>query len=153
MAQPGGKKRPGRKKQSGRRASADAGSAPKLSLLGPLELQVMNALWELEDATVSSVLEALSSERELHHNTVMTVMQRLTEKGYLEKYRRDGRTNGFRPAIARGAVSQRYLDMVRDELFGGSTLGAMSALLDGSGLPAKKRQELARFIEELEDDA
>ncbi|MEM7260743.1 MAG: BlaI/MecI/CopY family transcriptional regulator [Planctomycetota bacterium] len=144
---------PPSRKKSRRQLSRDASAPPKLSLLGPLELQVMNALWELEDATVASVLEALPAERDLHHNTVMTVMQRLTEKGYLEKYRRDGRTNGFRPAIARDAVSQRYLDMVRDELFGGSALGAMSALLDGSGLPAKKRRDLARFIEELEDDA
>ncbi len=126
-------------------------AAKKTNLLGPLELAVMNVIWETEDASVAEVTDALREHRDLHHNTVMTVMQRLAEKGYLRKYARDGRTNGFRPKVAREDVSKRYLDLVRDELFGGSVRGAMSALLDSSNVPPRKRRELRRLLDELGD--
>ena len=113
----------------------------------------MNVIWMTGDASVAEVTERLREDRDLHHNTVMTVMQRLAEKGYLEKYARDGRTNGFRPKIAREEVSQRYLDLVRNELFGGSTRGAMSALLDGSDIPTRKRRQLKKLLEELGEDS
>jgi predicted transcriptional regulator len=53
--------------------------------LGDLELVVMNLVWDIESATVSDVLERLNheKERQLAYTTVMTIMSRLAEKGWL----------------------------------------------------------------------
>ena len=57
-------------------------------LFGELEAQVMEAVWELGEATVGDVLARLGEE--YHYNTVMTVMGRLVDKGFLTR-RREGR--------------------------------------------------------------
>lgn len=52
---------------------------------GELELAVMNLVWDLGSATVSDVLERLNQEKDRHlaYTTVMTIMSRLVEKGWL----------------------------------------------------------------------
>lgn len=57
-------------------------------LFGELEAQIMEAVWQLGEATVSDVLARLGDE--YHYNTVMTVMGRLMDKGFLTR-RREGR--------------------------------------------------------------
>jgi len=51
--------------------------------LGQLELAVMEIIWQRETVTVRDVLTALQKERTLAYTTVMTIMQRLTDKGLL----------------------------------------------------------------------
>ncbi|MGI8554323.1 MAG: BlaI/MecI/CopY family transcriptional regulator [Dehalococcoidia bacterium] len=56
--------------------------------LGPLEAEVMAILWDLSSASVRLVtmrLNAARPERPLAYTTVMTVMSRLAEKGFLSR--------------------------------------------------------------------
>ena len=52
---------------------------------GSLEARVMDALWTLEQATVQDVCEQLGGRP--NYKTIMTVMNRLAEKGFLERQR------------------------------------------------------------------
>ena len=58
------------------------------SNLGPLEQNIMNCLWRKEKASVRDVYSCLETSRKIAYTTVMTVMNRLVEKGLLtrEKY-------------------------------------------------------------------
>jgi len=53
--------------------------------LGELELAVMDIIWKQDSATVAQVLEILNQadSRQLAYTTVMTIMSRLAEKGWL----------------------------------------------------------------------
>lgn len=58
--------------------------------LGPLETEVMEALWQAgEGITVRAVAESLNRDRHepLAYTTVMTVMSRLAEKHVLRRHR------------------------------------------------------------------
>jgi predicted transcriptional regulator len=73
--------------------------------LGELERTVMEVLWEREDAgheaaTARDVSRALAGDRDLAHTTVMTVLDRLAKKGFLER-ERDGRAWRYRPVASR----------------------------------------------------
>jgi predicted transcriptional regulator len=73
------------------------GDAEKL--LGPLEADVMRALWEAEEPlTVRQLLDEVNRGRDprLAYTTVMTVMNRLAEKGALRRERR-GRGYAYHP--------------------------------------------------------
>lgn len=62
-------------------------------LLGPLELEVMELMWEVgRPMSVRELLERINDGRDpqLAYTTVMTVASRLAEKGALER-RREGR--------------------------------------------------------------
>jgi predicted transcriptional regulator len=68
----------------GRRRTASSAKG----LLGPLEYEVMRALWKKAPASVSAVLDRINARRTvepLAYTTVMTVLARLHEKGLLER--------------------------------------------------------------------
>lgn len=54
-------------------------------LLGPLETEVMEAVWGLGEATVRDVHLSLANDRDLAYTTVMTTMSRLAAKGLLDR--------------------------------------------------------------------
>jgi predicted transcriptional regulator len=67
---------------------------------GPLEAKIMDTLWTHSELSIKDVQKKLEQERNLNFNTVMTVMNRLLEKGVLTK-RMDGRTSLFSPVHSR----------------------------------------------------
>jgi predicted transcriptional regulator len=55
-------------------------------IFGELEAQVMDAVWQLEEPTVQAVCDHLGPNH--HYKTVMTVLNRLVDKGVLTRQRR-----------------------------------------------------------------
>jgi predicted transcriptional regulator len=53
--------------------------------LGALEAKIMNVIWDCDDLTIKDVQQRLYESNPLSINTVMTVMNRLVEKGHLQK--------------------------------------------------------------------
>lgn len=77
--------------------------------LGELEAVVMDRLWSWrQPATVRDVLDSLRDERELAYTTVMTVMDNLHRKGWLER-ERVGRAFVYRPVASRQEHSARMM--------------------------------------------
>ncbi len=64
---------------------------PKKLSVGPLEQEVLEILWTLKKATAKQVHQEILAEpeRELSYPTVTTVLQRLTQKGWLSCDKRD----------------------------------------------------------------
>ena len=118
----------------------------KTALLGHLELEIMKVIWEREDVTVAEVLQHVQSPRDLHHNTVMTVMKRLSEKGFLQQFAVDGRTKGYRALVSREQVGNQYIDMVRDQFFGGSTSETIAAFLGGERVSQSQLDRIKKMF-------
>lgn len=57
----------------------------RLPILGDLERAIMDAVWECGTATVREVVDVLQSARAPAYTTVMTVMNRLVDKGLLRR--------------------------------------------------------------------
>ena len=70
--------------------------------LHELETEVMDVVWELEEASVRQVMEALNAQaaKPRAYTTYMSVMRRLDGKGLLER-RREGKTDFYRPVHTR----------------------------------------------------
>ena len=69
--------------------------------LGELQLAIMEIVWKRDSASVADVLESLNADgRNLAYTTVMTVMSRLNEKGWLLSEKR-GRAFVYRAAHSR----------------------------------------------------
>ena len=54
-------------------------------LLGKLELEIMDIMWQVGKATVRKVWKTINSRRPLAYTTVMTVMGNLKHKGLLTR--------------------------------------------------------------------
>ncbi|MBF6102374.1 BlaI/MecI/CopY family transcriptional regulator [Nocardia cyriacigeorgica] len=99
---------------------------------GDLESVVMDRIWSADDTTtVREVFEDLLQIREIAYTTVMTTMDNLHRKGWLERERR-GRAYVYWPSLTREQYSAK---LMRDALGGGR-----SDLI------------LAHFVEQISDD-
>ncbi|GGJ02272.1 BlaI/MecI/CopY family transcriptional regulator [Paenibacillus hunanensis] len=79
---------------------------------GPLEAKIMNVLWDAEHPlTIKEVQQSLDHEKSLSFNTVMTVMNRLVEKGALQK-QMEGKSFHYVPLESR----EDFLDHQSREL-------------------------------------
>ena len=103
--------------------------------LGPLEQRVMVHLWHVGPATVGEVRDALNAgaKRQLAYTTVMTILVRLDEKGYVSRTR-EGRLFRYTAAFAEddlGAqIGRRDLRRLI-ERHGADTLAGFAADLVG----------------------
>ena len=54
-------------------------------VLGPLESEIMDVVWDDKEVTVRDVHKALKETRSIAYTTVMTTLGRLTDKGLLTR--------------------------------------------------------------------
>lgn len=110
------------------------------------ELEVMNAVWDCEAPVARADIEAvLSREHPLAPTTILTLLTRLVDKGFLCADKQ-GRSNVYTPLIAKhdylAAQSRRFVD----KLCGGS-MSAFAAALCDSGLSRDELEELRALLE------
>ncbi|MFJ7364400.1 BlaI/MecI/CopY family transcriptional regulator [Peribacillus frigoritolerans] len=113
---------------------------------GPLEANIMEYLWDKDEQSIKAVQQSLELDKPINFNTVMTVMNRLVEKGILEK-RSEGRLSLFRPVQSKEEFleeqSKKLTENLLDE-FGGSVISHMlDAMKDADqGLIEKLEQKI-----------
>jgi predicted transcriptional regulator len=95
-------------------------SSKSKKVLGPLEGDIMEVIWEQGPTTVSAVHKALRDTKDIAYTTVMTTMSRLAKKHLLTQDR-SATTYVYTPALGR-VEFQRYV-----------ITGVVSALLDDYG--------------------
>jgi predicted transcriptional regulator len=120
---------------------------PKLSRLGDLQLQIMQALWERGEATVAEVHCALEGERNLAYTTVATMLRKMEARG-LVAHRTAARSFVYRAGVKEKAVSQGMTDHLLERLFGGSLSGLVSHLLSSREVSREELSKLERLIAE-----
>src|SRR5579862_174371 len=98
--------------------------------LAPLELDCLNMLWPMGEATVREIRDALASRRPRAYTTIMTIMDRLARKGIVER-RKTGRAYIYKPNLTAEDARAHALAQVIDSFFGGS-VESVIAHLDGA---------------------
>jgi predicted transcriptional regulator len=112
------------------------------SIQGELQGQVMAALWRVGAGTVEQVREELPPRYQGAYNTVQTVLNRLAERGLLER-EREGRGFVYRPKL----TETEYLSGSIRRTLAGASSGARQAAL-ASIIGGLRPEELSE-LEEL----
>ena len=97
--------------------------------LTKFELEVMEILWDLKEASVREVQEAIHERTRPAYTTVQTIFTRLEEKGAVKRTRKIGNAYLFEPLIERTSVYRRMVDEFLD-LFGGSAQPVVARLVE-----------------------
>jgi predicted transcriptional regulator len=87
--------------------------------LAPLELDCMNTLWPVGEATVREIRDLLAPRRPRAYTTIMTIMDRLARKGIVER-KKVGRAYIYRPNLTAEEARSQALGQVVENYFGGS---------------------------------
>ncbi len=119
----------------------------KKNRLPDSELEVMQALWSLEAPVPRGTLEeAMARVRPLAQTTLLTLLTRLADKGFL-RIEKQGRSSVYTPLVSRDDYQARQSRRFVDQLFGGS-MSAFASALTASGIPKEDLDELRRLLEE-----
>jgi BlaI family transcriptional regulator, penicillinase repressor len=97
--------------------------------LTKFELEVMEILWDLKEASVREVQDAIHERKRPAYTTVQTIFARLEEKGAVRRTRKIGNAFLFEPLIERTSVYRRMIDDFLD-LFGGSVQPVVARLVE-----------------------
>ena len=107
------------------------------------EMEIMQAIWELGEATAREIQERLQGGR--HYNSVLTIIRVLERKGHLA-HRVAGKAHVYRarqqPAKARGRVISHLIRQV----FGGSAASLVLHLVETGDLTENDLREVRQRI-------
>jgi BlaI family penicillinase repressor len=118
----------------------------RLKAMSPTETEILRLVWQLGEATVQQVHDALPAHRPVAYKTVQTLLRRLEEKGYLT-HKVEGKAHLFVPAVKREAVVKRTVLDFLDRLFGGDPRPLMHFLAEDGRLDTKDIEELKKLID------
>ena len=100
--------------------------SPDLDFRGNLQIEVMNAVWKLGEATVDAVREQQPKRARSAYTTVQTVLNRLVERGVLTRDRK-GRAFVYKPQLGESEFLARSIG---ERLAGASPDARRAALVN-----------------------
>jgi predicted transcriptional regulator len=115
--------------------------------LSGLQAAVMRVLWERGQATVAEVQEALEQDRPLAHNTVATVLTRLSREGVVAGVK-EGRSYVYRPLLQPSQARRSMVGALVRRLFEGEPVALASHLVREAELGTDDLDELEGLIRE-----
>jgi BlaI family transcriptional regulator, penicillinase repressor len=118
-------------------------------VLTKAEEQVMQVLWQQEQAFLKDVVEAMPAPTP-HSNTVATILKILMDKGFV-KAEAIGRNNLYKPTMRKDAYSKQSLGQVVNNYFDGSYPSAVSFLVDQKKLSIHDLELLLQQLKQKEE--
>lgn len=115
------------------------------------ELEILQLIWELEPVAVREVYDRIAEKKDVGYTTVLKQIQRLTEKGVLQKEEKDG-VHLYHSLIGERDVKTRLAGKVLDTAFGGSALQMMMHALGEGKTSEKELLELKAWLDRQIDD-
>ena len=119
----------------------------KATMLGELEKQIMDIVWEYNECSGRDVLNSLEKEKKLAYTTVATILHRLYDKGLLK--RKEVRSGYiYSPKLSKERYSKDIASIFLKKFINSFGDVAIASFAEGiDGLPEKKRKEFLKLIE------
>ncbi len=103
------------------RAEQSRAAGPRHSILdlAPLELECLSVLWPMGEGTVREIHRALTQSRPRAYTTVMTIMDRLEQKGIVAR-RKEGRAFRYQAKLSAEEARLKAVEKIVQGFFEGS---------------------------------
>ena len=116
-----------------------AGPRHSILDLAPLELECLSALWPMGEGTVRDIHRALAASRPRAYTTVMTIMDRLEQKGIVAR-RKVGRAFLYQARLSAEEARLKAVEKIVQGFFDGSP-AALAAHLSSVASPGSPVRE------------
>ncbi|MDQ8185752.1 BlaI/MecI/CopY family transcriptional regulator [Pelagicoccus sp. SDUM812002] len=118
--------------------------------LSPMELEIMQTLWNLKAASIREVQEALPEKRKVEYTTVQTIVYRLEKKGAVRRAKKIGNAHIFEPMVTKKSAIGSIVDDFLS-LFGGSAEPVMLHMAESGKLSLKDLKSIEDAIKQSQD--
>jgi predicted transcriptional regulator len=112
-----------------------------------VELEIMNAIWNIGDCTVKDVQTALQSTRELAYTSVATMMKILEQKGALMS-KKDDRVHIYQSLISRQDYELGSLRHLAENVFQGDPSAMVMRLISESKISKEELHSIRKILDE-----
>ncbi len=124
----------------------------KTKFLTEVELEFMSKLWDLGEATVRDVQDALAPARKLAYTSAATILRILEQKQFV-KSTKQGKTFIYRATLSKDAYQSRSLKNLSEKLFDNAPATLVARLVDDDDLSQEALDEIRALIDKrLRDD-
>lgn len=117
--------------------------------LGAQQWEVLRWVSEHAPVTVAQAAEAFAQSHGLARTTVLTVMERLREKGHLTR-EKTGSSYEYRPAVPKAQLLREQVAQFVEGTLGGSFTPFLAYLAQETQVSNEQLHELKRLVQELE---
>lgn len=117
-------------------------------LLTEVELELMNIIWGLQQATIKEVVTQLSQERPLAYTTVATVIKVLEQKGFLS-CQKNPQAHLFIPLVQKAEYESTCINHMVANVFDGEPVALVQRLLMANALEATDLQAIENALKQL----
>ena len=122
-------------------------STPSIS---EAELAVLKELWNQGEGSVRQIRDRLRGrERRWAYNTVLTLLSRLRDKGYIAS-EKQGQAHVFRATVSREELLRLRLTQLADQVCDGTASPLVHALVQGQQFSQDEIAYFGRMLDELE---
>ena len=122
---------------------------PQRAPVSDAELEVLKVLWAAGPATVRDVVAALKKQRRrLAYNTVLTLLSRLRDKGYVAADKTDT-AHQFHAVVTRDELLGSSLSALADRICDGTASPLVHALVRGQHLSRQELADLRKLLDDL----
>ena len=118
--------------------------------LSDFELDVMAHFWSDRELSAPELFQRIGPARGVAYSTVKTIIDRLEEKGAIERVANRGRTIFYAPLIKRERVRKPLVKTFLRRLFGNDLRPLFAQLLQDEKLSQEELEYLRRLVAEAE---
>jgi len=113
--------------------------------LGEAEMEMLQHVWTFGQATVAEVHQEVLKTRSVAYTTVMTLLKKLADKGYLQ-YKKEGTAYIYSPARPPEQVRGNLLKEMIHKVFQGSSTALVHTLVAQEDFSPEEIAEIQTLI-------
>lgn len=112
------------------------------------ELEILQILWDKEQATVREVHEELSKNKDSGYTTTLKLLQIMFEKGIVTRDD-SNKTHIYTAAISKQKTQKQLLDKMINTLFAGSSTQLVLQALGNQKASKDELDEIQKYLDNL----
>ena len=112
------------------------------------ELEILQILWDKENATVREVHEELSKNKDSGYTTTLKLLQIMFEKGLVTRDD-SNKTHIYQPAVTKQKTQKQMLDKMINTLFAGSSTQLVLQALGNQKASKDEIDEIQKYLDNL----
>jgi BlaI family penicillinase repressor len=118
--------------------------------LSDFELDVMTHFWNDRELSAPELFDRIGPERGVAYSTVKTIVDRLEQKGAIERIANRGRTIVYAPVVKRERVRKPLVKSFLRRLFGNDLRPLFAQLLQDEKLSGEELEYLRKLVAEAD---
>jgi BlaI family transcriptional regulator, penicillinase repressor len=112
------------------------------------ELEILQILWQKQQATVRDVHVEINKAKESGYTTTLKLMQIMHEKGLVTRDS-SSKTHIYQPAVSKEKTQNLFVTKMIDTLFSGSKLALVMQALGNQKTSIKELNEIREYLNKI----